>query len=157
MSMNPDSVRLYTHNSNDSNIPLLSNSSSILYDQSVEEEISLTKRRRDYILSYPINNNHSLYYLNRSKIKLRGVTTWMMIIKNIRDFGTSSHLFDLRNSYKVNLAQILLNKLKLYKKRSSIKQLLSKCMIYPTSKFYQFWNLFLFFLLLYIFRAFPFG
>lgn len=90
----------------------------------------------------------------RALIKLRGYLLWLSILKDLRVYGTSSHLLDSFNRYRKDLCMI-------FKPRVHKLTFLSdtepdfKYLINPNSLFFQIWNLLLLFFLLYAFIVMP--
>lgn len=87
-------------------------------------------------------------------IRLRGYLLWLSILKDLRVYGTSSHLFDSFDRYRRDLFMI-------FKPRVHKLTFLSdtepdfKNLVNPNSLFFQIWNLLLLFFLLYAFIVMP--
>ena len=146
LEINPIAIDMDSQSENQSN------SSSILWDNHVDEEdVGLSSIRRHRILSRPIMNLWSSEHLHRAKYKLRGFLTWMYILKDLRNYGTGSQLIGVKEQYKNNIPNILKEKLRILKKISSINQAVSKWLFYPSSKIIQGWSIALLLMLRYTF------
>ena len=74
---------------------------------SIPIDLSLTSRRRKFILSRDFKSEKVHQLFQRAKFKLNCILYWSSIIKQIRDYGTGSSLFDGAGNYKENLSEIM--------------------------------------------------
>ncbi|CAG9318431.1 unnamed protein product [Blepharisma stoltei] len=77
-------------------------------DSSLEQ--SLTSRRREFILSKPVQNFSAYAIFQRAKRKMKGFRMFTLMLEDIRLYGTGSLLFDAHNSYKKNIQHVMKKK-----------------------------------------------
>lgn len=113
-------------------------------------DLSLTSRRRKFILSQNVQSSDVHKIFQRAKFKLKCVLFWTSIIKEIRIFGTGSSLFDGNEHYKENLFYIMKGKLTHRpKKKENIIEIHKKYVILPHFFWFKIWNVVLCFALIY--------
>ncbi|OMJ94174.1 hypothetical protein SteCoe_2655 [Stentor coeruleus] len=118
--------------------------------------LSLTSRRRDFILSKNVRSETVYKTFQRAKFKLKCIMFWSNIIKEIRIYGTGSSLFDGSKNYKQNLPKIMnTKKIGKVEKKYNIVKVERKCVILPYSLFYKVWNIVLAFALMYTCTVMP--
>lgn len=114
--------------------------------------LRLNRIKKVLKVSFKNLSAHSKF--RKSLIKLRGYFLWLSILKDIRLYGTSSHLFDAFDQYREDLT------MKFKPRRTPFFTVIDRTvdfgsLINPDSKFYQIWNIILLFLLLYAFVIMP--
>ena len=112
--------------------------------------LSLTSRRRYFVLSHSISRDDIHKIFLRAKLKIKVVLFWSSIIKDLRMYGTGSSLFDGSMNYKECLPQAMEKKVvsKVEKEQNKI-EVSKKCIILPSFLTYKSWNFILSFGLVY--------
>lgn len=106
------------------------------------------------IMKIQINNLNTKKRFKRALILLRGYLLWLSILKNLRVYGTNSHLLDSYSRYRKDLCRKF--KPRVHKFTSSTDLTIDfKYLINPGSLFFQLWNLLLLFFLFYAFIIMP--
>lgn len=96
----------------ESEITTSQNPNLISIDDDSEDSLeqSLTSRRREYILSKPVESFTTPQRFQRAIRKMRGVRMFNLMLEDIRLYGTGSNLFDAHNSYKKNIQNVMKSK-----------------------------------------------
>ncbi|OMJ70123.1 hypothetical protein SteCoe_31977 [Stentor coeruleus] len=106
------------------------------------------------ILRRPVKNKKVHEKFKQALIKIRGLLMWLEILKNLRIYGTNSHLFDSFGRYRKDIAERLSHKNRIFTtKTENVKDY--GLIISPESKFCQIWNIIVLFMLLYVFIVMP--
>ena len=130
---------------------------------SIPIDLSLTSRRRKFFLSKNVQSKAVHRLFQKAKFKLKCILYWSAIIKQIRNFGTGSSLFDGNGKYKENLNEIM-DKKQLspgtdYEKNKENNQkyvkIEWKCVIFPHFFWFKLWNLSLCIALIYTCTVMP--
>lgn len=116
----------------------------------------LTQRRRDYILScQPPSPKYAKRFRN-ALIRLRGFRFWNKMLEEIRVFGTGSVLFDAEDNYKVNIKEIMDEKVLMINNQVEAPPKVEKVTVLnPESQFYSIWSMIILGGLLYTFTLMP--
>ena len=116
----------------------------------------LTQRRRDYVLSCtPPSKQHSLRF-RRALIRFRGFRLWYKMLEELRTYGTGSVLFDANNQYKVNLEQIMTEKVLMIENMPKAKEEENNnYLFHPDSKIHSIWSFVILVFVLYTFTLMP--
>ena len=114
----------------------------------------LHEQRMKDILKIPIKSQQVSKKFKKSLHKIRGFLLWSSILKDLRIFGTNSHLFDSFNRYRKDLEERLIYKKRDYDMKTEAPPQFGY-LIDPESPFYQFWNMLVLLMLLYAFIVMP--
>lgn len=106
------------------------------------------------ILNRPVENKKVHEKFKQALIKIRGLLMWLEILKDVRTYGTNSHLFDSFGRYRKDIAERLRQKERLLAAKTE-NIINYGLIISPESKFCQFWNIIVLFMLLYVFIVMP--
>jgi CRP-like cAMP-binding protein len=130
--------------------------SSVAFSSKSINNLSLTARRREYIFSHNIENFKVYEIFQRAKMKIKCVQFFTSIIKDIKDYGTGSSLFDGTKNYKETLPVIMIKKI-IEKKEPEVVQVKieKKSVILPHFLVYKIWNMILSFALIYTCSVMP--
>ena len=128
-------------------------------------DLSLTSRRRKFFLSKNVQSKNVHRLFQKAKFKLKCILYWSAIIKQIRNFGTGSSLFDGNSKYKENLSEIMDKKQispgnddDKNKENTSNQKYVKvewKCVIFPHFLGFKLWNLALCMALIYTCTVMP--
>ena len=132
---------------------------------SIPIDLSLTSRRRKFILSRDFKSEKVHKLFQKAKFKLKCILYWSSIIKQIRNYGTGSSLFDGTGKYKENLSEIM-DKKQLSPTNDDEKhheknfnqyfvKVEWKCVIFPYFFWFKLWNLVLCIALVYTCTVMP--
>jgi CRP-like cAMP-binding protein len=122
-------------------------------EPTLDQEVSLTERRRRFALSRPVSNKSTAEKFKSARNKLKGVYLWSKLRHEIQLYGTSSNLFDQQDSYKSNLKLIMMKKNR--EKKTPNATVWPCWLMGPDNRFKQVWSFVVILLLLYTFILTP--
>lgn len=111
-------------------------------------------KKIDEVCKVPLKNRDIKKLFRKGLLRLRGFLMWYSILKEIRVYGTNSHLFDSFGNYRIDICERLRYRVREYENRTE-KQTEYGLVINPESNFYQFWNGVVLLMLLYVFIIMP--
>jgi hyperpolarization activated cyclic nucleotide-gated potassium channel 1 len=123
-------------------------------DDSKEQHLSLTARRRRFIMSKPVLNQSTAAKFKSARSKIKGLQLWSNMRSEIQVYGTGSNLFDVYGSYRTHLQLIMKNKK--HEQKAEVEGLKwPQWVMGPENRFKQGWNCLVILLLLYTFILTP--
>lgn len=119
-----------------------------------EGQISLTARRRKFIMSMPVKNKSTAAKFKSARNKIKGLRLWNKMRSEIQTYGTSSNLFDVYDSYKLHLNLIMKQK-KREMKVVPQEVVWPRWIISPDNRIKSVWSILVIVLLMYTFTLTP--
>jgi CRP-like cAMP-binding protein len=112
-------------------------------DQIFYRNLSLTFRRREYILSKPVISTRAQELFKKARIKLRGILVWKKVLDDIHEYGLNSrNLNSLVNFHNSTMI-------------SHIPHQGDRFLFYPDTPFKKYWNFLVFLMIFYVLIGMP--
>lgn len=113
-------------------------------EQVFYRNLSLTFRRREFILKKPIINKRAQIHFKKARIKLRGLLVWKKVLFDIHEYGLNSR--NLNSSANFHHESTIF---------SHIPHQGDKYLFYPDTPFKKYWNFLVFLMIFYVFIGMP--
>lgn len=111
-------------------------------------------RKIGEICKVPLRNSEIRKVFRKGLFRVRGFLMWYSILKDIRTYGTNSHLFDSFGNYRMDICERLRYRVREFENKTE-KRTEYGYIVNPESNFYQFWNGVVLLMLLYVFIIMP--
>ena len=113
-------------------------------EQVFYRNLSLTFRRREFILKKPIINKRAQILFQKARIKLRGLLVWKKVLFDIHEYGLNSRNLNSSANFHHNSTIF-----------SHIPHQGDKYLFYPDTPFKKYWNFLVFLMIFYVFIGMP--
>lgn len=118
-----------------------------------EHRLSLTYRRREYLMKQPIKNKKAQQLFHKARIKLRGLLLWKKIIEDIHEYGISSHTIG-QGVFTIN-ANVCVRSFDTNNETVIEHGRWEEYLFFPDMTFKKYWNFLIILLIFYVFIGMP--